>query len=114
MLLLVIATSGVWMLAVTGLPCRAFSAWMTPSWPSIAGAWAMASWIVPLVSMVIWVGSASKVATLILPDLPVDRTAVAAPSAVITLAANTPLRLGLAVMSPSMSVVATVVESVSS
>src|SRR5918911_1556068 len=100
MLLLVMATSGVRMFLVTGLPVSAFIAWMTASWPSTAGACAIASWIVPLLSMVIWVGSASNVATFTLPDIPADFTAVAAPSAVMTLAANTPPGVWWALMSP--------------
>src|ERR1700742_2559934 len=95
----VMATSGVPMVAVTVLPLAAFRACWTPSMPSWYGSWATASWIVLLLRNVICCGSASKVATLTLPVLPACCTPVAAPWALSTLVANTPLRSGWAAMS---------------
>src|SRR6201992_1305110 len=93
------AVSGVPMALVTVLPLAAFRACCTASWPSAYGSWATASWIVLLLRKVICCGSASNVATLTLPVLPACCTPVAAPWALSTLVANTPLRSGWAAMS---------------
>jgi len=70
--------------------------------------------MVPLVIMLIWVGSASNVASFTLPVLPACAMPDAAPCAVMTFAAKAPARLGFAVMSPSMNEVAVPTLSASS
>ena len=52
----VIAIIGVLMYGTTFLPATALTAWSTASAPSAAGSWATVSWIVPVVSPVIWNG----------------------------------------------------------